>query len=466
MAAIPVTTKVTELPESRVRVEAEIPPEEIERRVVTAAKQIGRDLRIPGFRKGKVPPPVIVQRMGRQAVLDEAVRESIGSWYAAAIGDAGIRPVGDPDLDLGSLPEAGESLTFTIEIGVRPTAELGEYKGLEVGRREAEVDEDEVEQELTGLQDRMARLETVERAAGKGDFVVIDFLGTIDGEPFAGGEARDQMLELGSGKLVPGFEDQLEGAEAGEQRTVDITFPDDYGSDELKGKAAQFAVTVSEVKEKQLPELNDELAADAAGFDTLDELREDIRTRLAERQNQLIERDFRETVLKAAVANATIDVPEQLIDARAHDLWHDLQHSLSHQGISKDIYLQISGKTEEQVLEEAKPDAEDALRREAVLTAIVAAESVEVEDDEVLDAVVRPEEREKVKKPEKLLRQLRDSGRYDEVREDLAARKALDLIVEAATSISVEQAKARELLWTPESDEAEKAPSQLWTPGS
>lgn len=466
MAAIPVTTKVTELPESRVRVEAEIPPEEIERRVVTAAKQIGRDLRIPGFRKGKVPPPVIVQRMGRQAVLDEAVRESIGSWYAAAIGDAGIRPVGDPDLDLGSLPEAGESLTFTIEIGVRPTAELGEYKGLEVGRREAEVDEDEVEQELTGLQDRMARLETVERAAGKGDFVVIDFLGTIDGEPFAGGEARDQMLELGSGKLVPGFEDQLEGAKAGEQRTVDITFPDDYGSDELKGKAAQFAVTVSEVKEKQLPELNDELAADAAGFDTLDELREDIRTRLAERQNQLIERDFRETVLKAAVANATIDVPEQLIDARAHDLWHDLQHSLSHQGISKDIYLQISGKTEEQVLEEAKPDAEDALRREAVLTAIVAAESVEVEDDEVLDAVVRPEEREKVKKPEKLLRQLRDSGRYDEVREDLAARKALDLIVEAATSISVEQAKARELLWTPESDEAEKAPSQLWTPGS
>ena len=228
-----VSTTVTELPESRVRVEAEVPAAEVEKRVAQAAKALGRNLRVPGFRTGKVPPPVIIQRVGRDAVLDEAVRESIAGWYSAAIDGANVVPVGEPDLNLSELPGEGEPLRFSIEIGVRPEAKLGDYQGLEVGRREPNVGDEAIQAEIEALRERSAKLETTDRAAASGDFVVMDFLGTLDGEPFAGGEGRDQMVELGSGRLVPGFEDQLEGASAGDERTVKIAFPDDYGAEDL-----------------------------------------------------------------------------------------------------------------------------------------------------------------------------------------------------------------------------------------
>src|SRR3954451_7665196 len=213
------------------------------------ARQLGASMRIPGFRKGKVPPPVVIRRVGREAVLDEAVREAIGRWYVDAIGDAKIAPVGDPKLDLGDLPGEGQPLTFTIEIGVRPGAQLGDYEGVEVGRREATVDDEQVDAELQALRERAARVETVERAAGQGDFVVMDYEGRVDGELFEGGTGRDQMVELGSGRLVGGFEDQRQGASAGEQREVAVTFPDEYPAEALQGKPAAFIVTVKEVKE-------------------------------------------------------------------------------------------------------------------------------------------------------------------------------------------------------------------------
>src|SRR3954453_7566055 len=220
-----VKTTVTELPESRVRVEAEVAPEELERAVQATARQLGSSMRIPGFRKGKVPPPIIINRIGRQAVLDEAVRERIGRWYVDAISEAEIEPVGDPQLDMGDLPqEEGQPLTFSIEVGVRPTAQLGTTKGIEVGRREPQIDEADVEAELEQLRERAARLDTVERAAQPGDFVVMDYTGSIDGEPFEGGAGRDQMLELGSGRLIPGFEEQLKGASGGDERTVEGAF--------------------------------------------------------------------------------------------------------------------------------------------------------------------------------------------------------------------------------------------------
>ena len=183
-----VKTTTTELPESRVRVEAEVPPEEVERRLQQTARKLGSQLKIPGFRKGKVPPPVVVNRIGREAVLDEAVRGSLGTWYVDAIDAAGIDPVGDPTLDLGDLPREGEPLTFSIEIGVRPEANLGRYRELEVGRREPDAPDEAVERELEALRERLARLEAADRPAADGDFVVIDYLGTLDGEPFAGGK--------------------------------------------------------------------------------------------------------------------------------------------------------------------------------------------------------------------------------------------------------------------------------------
>ena len=187
-------TSVTELPESRVRVEAEVAPDEVERRLQQTAKALGREMKIPGFRKGKVPPPIVLRRVGREAVLDETLRSSLGSWYVDAIDAAGIAPVGDPEVALGELPSEGEALTFSIEIGVRPTAKLGEYQGLEVGRREPDVEEEAVEKEVESLRERLARLETVERAAEGGDFVVVDYRGAIDGEPFEGGEDRKSVV--------------------------------------------------------------------------------------------------------------------------------------------------------------------------------------------------------------------------------------------------------------------------------
>ena len=466
--ATEVQTVVTELPESRVRVEAEVPPEEVERRVAQAAKRLGQGIRVPGFRAGKAPPPVIVQRMGRDAVLDEAVRDSIGTWYSAAIDSAHVVPVGEPQLDMGDLPAQGQPLTFSIEIGVRPKATLGEYKGLEVGRREAVVPDEAISEELDRLRERSARLDTVERPAGKGDFVVMDYVGTRDGEPFAGGEGRDQMVEVGSGRLVPGFEEQLEGAAAGDERTVTVTFPEDYPAAELAGQEAQFAVTVKEVKAKELPELDDDLAAEG-GFDTLDELREDIRNRLAEVDTAQIEGEFREAALDSAVQAATVEIPEALVEARARELWDSMLHSLAHQGINRETYLRIAGRDEAEIVEQSKPDAEQALRREAVLAAIIEAEEIEPSDEEVFEAVEQAaaEGGGRVS-PKKLLERLKSQGRLDSLKQDLAQRKALELVTESAKPISVEQAQAREKLWTPGDSEGAKSGStgQIWTPGS
>jgi trigger factor len=465
MPAAAVKTTVTELPESRVRVEAEVPADEVERRMQATARQLGRDLKMPGFRKGKIPPPVVIQRVGRQAVLDETVRGALGRWYLDAIDDAGIHPVGDPDLDLGDLPGQGQPLHFTIEIGVRPTARLGDYKGVEVGKREPTVDEEGIEGEIEALRERMARLETADDAAGEHDFVVIDYAGTIDGEPFEGGEGRDELVELGSGRLVPGFEEQLRGARAGEERTVTITFPADYGAKELAGRTAEFAVTVNEVKRKELPEVDDDFASDAAGFDSLAELREDIAAKLGESDAARIEAEFREAVLDAVVQASEVDVPEALVEARAAELWERMLHTLGHQGITKDAYLRIAGKSEEEILAEARPDAEQALRREAVIAAVIEAESIEPSDGDVLDALQASAARERTT-PEKLRARLEKAGRLDEVRDDLAQRAAVDLLAENATPISVEQAKARDRLWTPEKETAESGSSRLWTPGS
>ena len=426
--ATDISTTTTELPESRVRVEAEVGPGEVERRVTQAAKALARSIRVPGFRAGKAPPPIVIKRVGREAVLDEAVRESLGGWYRAAIDDAHVVPVGDPEVDLGDLPKEGEPLKFSIEIGVRPKAELGDYKELEVPKRDAAVPDSAVDDEVNRLRERAAKLETVDRQAQRGDFVVMDFAGSVDGTPFPGGEGRDQMIELGSGRLVPGFEDQLEGAVGGEERTVTITFPDDYGATELAGKEAEFAVTVREVKAKQLPELDDEFAEEA-GFDTLDELREDIRTRMATEEESRLEAEFREAALDAAVANAKLDVPDALVEARAREMWESMLHTLAHQGINRETYLRLSGRSEEETIESSKPEAETALRREAVLAAVAEAESLEPTEEEMLEAVAEAAPGERIS-PKKLLERLRSNGRLDSLKDDLAQRKALDLVAD------------------------------------
>jgi trigger factor len=464
-----VTTTVTELPESRVRVQAEVPADEVERQLQQAARKLGSELRIPGFRKGKVPPPVVIRRLGRDYVLDEALRTALGTWYVDAIDESGIVPIGEPDLDVGDMPAQGEPLQFSIEIGVRPEAQLGEYKGLEVGRREPHVDDAQIDEEIDRLRDRVATLDTVERAAENGDHVVIDYVGSVDGEEFEGGTGRDQLLELGSGRLVPGFEDQLVGASAGEERTVTITFPEDYPAPELAGKEAQFAVTVKEVKAKNLPDADDDFASDNTEFDTIAELREDIAGRLGQLDERMLEREYEDAVVEAAVAEAEIEVPEKLVHSRAHEMLEDTFEGLARQGVSKETYLRITGREEEELAHEAEPEAAAALKRDAVLAAIVEAENIEPTDEQVREALEPTAERQGTT-AETLFEQLDSAGRLDRLRQEVAIRQAIEMLVAAAKPISVEQAKARQKIWTPGKDDpadsAGQRSGQLWTPGS
>jgi trigger factor len=436
-AATNITTTVEELPESRVRVAAEVTPQEVQRRVNEAAGKLGRDLRMPGFRRGKVPAPVVIQRVGRDAVLDDAVRATLPRWYGEAIDEAGLKTVGEPDVELGDLPAEGQPLTFTIEIGVRPTATIGDISKLDVTKREPEVDGAAVDEQVETLRQQLGRLETVEKAAENGDYVVIDFKGSIDGEDderdyFSGGEGRDHLLELGSGQFIPGFEEQLVGLSAGDEKVVELTFPEDYGSaPHLAGQPAQFEVTVNEVKAKQLPELDDDFATEAGGFDSIDELREDIASRMREADERKIEAEFREAALDAVVEGATVEIPDSLVEARARELWDQMLHSLSHRGITKDAYLRIAQKTEDELLAEARPDAEQALRREAVLAAVIEAESIEPSDGDILDALQDTALQQDVA-PEKLRKRLEQQGRLDELKDDLAQRQAVELLAERA----------------------------------
>ena len=455
--------KVSELPDSRVSVEVEVPAEDVKRATDRAARSLARDTRMPGFRKGKAPPSLVIQRVGFAAVLEEAIREALPEWYERALLGSGIASVGDPSVEVVSTPEApGEPLAFKFEIGVRPKAELGEYKGLEVPKDETEAPAEMVDREVERMREAFARLEPVERAAAEGDVLLVDFEGLVDGKAFEGGKASDQLIELGGGQLIPGFEEQLQGAEGGETREVEVTFPEDYQAEQLAGEDAVFTVEVKEVREKALPELDDDFASEASEFDTLEELREDIATRLAEAVGQRAEQDFRVAAVDAAAAEAKVELPEELGTARATERWERVERQLAGQGMSPDAYLQMQGKTREEIVEESRPEAEAELKREAVLAAIADAEEIEVSEEEMIEALEHPAEHERTT-PEKLLKRLRQSGRDAMIRDDIRFRKAIDVVAESAVPIPPEQAEAREKIWTPEEEKEEKG--ELWTPG-
>jgi trigger factor len=466
-------TNTSDLEDNKVRIEVEVPPETVEEELNTAAAQLGREMRIPGFRKGKVPAQMVIRQLGREAVLDEAVRAALPRWYERAVTDAKIAAIGDPKLDLGDLPEKGAPLAFSIEVAVRPKAKLGDYKNLEVGRREPDASDAEIDEEIERMREQAATLENVDRPAEEGDFVVIDFVGTVDGEPFEGGEARGYLLELGSNRLIPGFEEQLAGASAGDERQVEVAFPDEYQAEHLAGKDAVFATTVQEVKEKKLPELNDDFALDTAGMDSLTELREDIAGRLRDSNERSIETQYREAVLDAAVDEATVEIDHDLIHAKAHEMWQETARRLQRQGLDPQQYLAFTGKDEEELVTEAEPEAERALKRESVLAAVVDAEGIEVTDDELLEAMREANLAQgkggeggiSEKALKRSLEKARKQGRDELLREDIAMRKALDALVENATQITVEQAEARGKIWTPDK-EKEEGGKELWTPGS
>jgi trigger factor len=366
------------------------------------------------------------------------------------------------------------------------------------------------------LRDRFARLEDVDRAAQTGDFLVVDYDATLDGDALEGAQGRAQLVELGAGRLLPSLETGLVGASAGETPEIVATFPADYPSNEIAGRQAIFTVAVKQVKEKRLPELDEDFAADT-GFDTVEELRADIASRMTDAELERIDREFREAALDEVARDATVEVPAALITARAAEMWERTQRALARQGISRETYLQISGRDEAQLLAELAPDAEQALRREAVITAVVAAEGIVPSDDELLEVLAESADahdhdhdhgahdhdhgahdhdhsahadhdhdhgdHDPTIEAQKLMDELRRGGRLEELRDELAARHAVDLIARESKPIAAERAEARARLWTPDKEGGDglqdpsstpsgaqsgpgAAPKRLWTPGA
>jgi trigger factor len=463
-------TTLEELPESRVDVEVEVPAAAVEKATSRTARAMAKEMRLPGFRAGKAPPSLVIQRLGFGPVLQEAIRDALPEWYELALLDSGVSPIGDPNIEMLSTPEEeGESLRFKFEVGVRPEAKLGDYKGLEVGREEQEVPEEIVDTEVERIREGFARLEPVDREAADGDLVVMDFEGFVDGSAFEGGAAEEQSLTLGSGQFIPGFEEQLVGVKGGEERELNVTFPADYQAEHLAGEDALFKVKVKEVREKILPELDDEFASEASEFDTLEELRESIREKVGAAMGSRAEEDFRIAAIDTAVAAATVEVPEALATARATERWERMERQLAGRGMDPNQFLQMQGKTREGLIEETKPDAEVELKREAVVTAIAEKEGIEISEEEMVEALADSAEHERTT-PEKLLERLRQSGREALIREDLQARKAMELVAESAKPIPKEdadarqeKAEAREKLLAPE---GKAKAGELWTPGS
>ncbi|HNC93175.1 MAG TPA: trigger factor [Solirubrobacterales bacterium] len=440
-------TTVTELEDSRARVEVEVPADEVSVQVQRAARALAREMRMPGFRKGKAPPSLAIQRLGYDTVFQEAIQEGLPEWYQKSVYASGVVPIGSPDVEITKAPtQEGETVEFKYEVGVRPNAELGEYKGLEVEKAGTEVPDEVIDREIDRMREGMASLDVVDRAAEEGDHVLVDFVGSLDGVEFEGGSANDHTIEIGSGQLIDDFEEQIIGAKAGDEVAVNVNFPEEYGAAELAGQNADFKVTVKEVRVKQMPEADDDFASEASEFDTIEELRADIAEKLGESAGQRIEQDFRVAAVDAAVKNAKVGIPEDILRARGEERWERVERQMAQQGMNPDTYLQMQGKTRDEIIDESLDDADMEIRREAVLVAVADAEGIEVTDEEMAEELEHAASHERTTGA-KLLERLKRDGRHEMVIADIKVRKAMDVIADSATATEMSSEETVKKLW-------------------
>ncbi|WP_025949396.1 trigger factor [Geobacillus thermocatenulatus] len=405
----------------------EVDAEKVNKGLDAAFKKVVKNITLPGFRKGKVPRVLFEKRFGVEALYQDALDILLPEAYAKAVEEAGIEPVSMPEIDIEQM-EKGKSLIFKAKVTVKPEVKLGQYKGLEVEKMDATVTDEDVENELKRLQENYAELVVKEDGTVEnGDTVVIDFEGFVDGEPFEGGKAENYSLEIGSGTFIPGFEEQLVGMKAGEEKEIQVTFPEEYHAEQLAGKPATFKVKVHEVKAKQLPALDDEFAKDVdEEVETLDELKAKIRARLEEAKKNEAETALRNAVIEKAAANAEMDIPEVMIKNETDRMLREFDQRLHMQGLNLQLYYQFSGQDEASLREQMKEDAEKRVRAALTLEAIAKAENIEVTDEEVNKELEKMAEAYKlsVDKLKELL------GSLDGVKEDLKWRKTVDFLVE------------------------------------
>ncbi|MGH2921627.1 MAG: trigger factor [Gaiellaceae bacterium] len=444
-------TTVEELPESRVRLQVEVPSADVKHAVEHATSDLAETTKIPGFRKGKVPREVLMARLGRDRVFTEAVESHIGGWFMNAAANSRIRPVAQPELTYDLPTSEDETFNFIAEVPVQQLPEVVDWNGLEVPAAEAEVPTELVDRELDALRASVAELVPVEdRPAKDGDVLVIDLVDET-------GEAqRDYVVQLGAGRLLEELERGLRGMSPGDAKSISFTA--------AEGSEKNAEVTLKEVKEPVLPPLDDELAKSASEFETLAELREEVESRLRELVEAELNAEFRSSAVDKLAEASQVKVADSLVDARANDLLAGLLRSLEQRGLNVDTYLQLTGQTPEQLRDAVRAEARQSIARELVLEAVAEKLGIEVTDDEVRE-LIREEAEAAGEDAEALIEQVWERGRPDRLRADLRLRKALDRVADEVKRIPVELARARESIWTPEKEKPEAA-TKLWTPGS
>ncbi|ANU11336.1 trigger factor [Planococcus antarcticus DSM 14505] len=362
----------------------EVPAEEVNAGLDKAFKKVVKEINVPGFRKGKMPRQMFEKRFGVESLYQDALDFILPDAYANAVEEAGINPVDRPEIDIETI-EKNQPLVFTAKVIVKPIAELGEYKGLEASKPDTEVTDEDIENQLKENQERLAELTVKEdEAIVEGDTAVIDFEGFVDGEAFEGGQGNEYSLEIGSNSFIPGFEEQLVGVKTGEEKEVEVTFPEEYHAAELAGKAATFKVKVSEVKGKELPELNDELAKEIdPEVESLDALRTKMKDSLVAEKKSAADAKLRDELVQKAAENAKIDIPSAMIDSEMDRMMSDFEQRLTQQGMNLELYFQFSGQDEAALREQMRGDAETRVRVSLTLEAIAEAENMKVTSEDI-----------------------------------------------------------------------------------
>lgn len=411
----------------------EVDAEKVNASLDDAFKKVVKDINVPGFRKGKMPRQLFEKRFGVESLYQDALDILLPDAYVQAIEETGIEPVDQPEIDIEQM-EKGKSLIFKATVTVKPEVELGEYKGLEVEEFDTTVTDEDVENELKALQEQHAELVIKEEGtAENGDTVVIDFEGSVDGEVFEGGTAENHSLELGSGAFIPGFEEQLIGVATGEEKDVNVTFPEEYHAAELAGKPAVFKVKVHEIKGKELPALDDEFAKDVdEEVETLDELKEKIKNRLQDEKNHQADHHKRDTVIEKATENAEIDLPPSMIKTELDRMLHEFDQNLQMQGMNLDLYYQLTGQDEAALQEQMKFDAKKRVLTNLTLEAISKAENIEVSDDEVNAELEKMAEMYQM--PVENIKQA--LGSLEGIKSDLVIRATIDFLVENSKTVA------------------------------
>ena len=427
--------KSVEKENGKAKVVVEIDKAEFEQALNKAYAKCRKDIMLPGFRKGKAPRKMVESMYGATVFYEDAVNEIFPDIYTKAIVEQELKAVGSPSVSNMDTPDEG-GVVLTIETELYPEVTLGQYKGLEVPKHEVKVEESEVDAEVGRMAERNARIETVDRAAANGDTVVIDFEGFVDDQPFQGGKAEDYSLTLGSGSFIPGFEDALVGAVAGEERDVNVTFPEDYSAKELAGKPAVFKCKVHEVKESIKPELDDEFAKDVSEFDTLDALKDDIRTRFTKSRTEQNERAFESAAVQMAAANMTCNIPACMIDEQVDHQIEQFAYQLQSQGMKMEDYVKMVGGDLSSLRASMRPMAEQTVRSDILLSEIAHAENLEVTDEEVEEELKKLAEQYQME-----LDKVKAAVDTAAVKSDLMGRKAAKLITDSAVAVAPTEEK-------------------------